>query len=294
MFKPMLAGQPDYTILRYPLFASTKIDGLRCRAERGVAISRSNKPLPNKHLQRFFAEHADMLEGMDGEIIIGAMNANDVYRKTASGVMSDEGEPDFAFWVFDLMNIPEVPFTKRYQALCSRLPYEYASLLPQNVVHDENQLLALEAHTLARGYEGLILRDPHALYKQGRATARSQELLKVKRFTDAEAEIIGIEEEMHNGNEAQTNELGRTKRSSHQDNKTGKGTLGALVCRTPEGIEFRIGTGFTAEMRASMWGTEIVIGKIAKYKHFPIGAKDAPRHPVFLGLRNPLDMEEAA
>jgi DNA ligase-1 len=47
------------------------------------------------------------------------------------------------------------------------------------------------------------------------------------------------------------------------------------------GVEFNIGTGFTAEDRAKKdW-----VGLIVKYKFFPIGVKDKPRHPVYLGLR---------
>ena len=109
-------------------------------------------------------------------------------------------------------------------------------------------------------------------------------LLKLKRFEDAEAVVIGFEERMHNGNEATVSELGRTKRSSHKANKSGRGDLGALVCRTPEGIEFNIGTGFTDSDRQRIWDSrDQFLGRNAKYKFFPVGVKEAPRHPVFLG-----------
>ena len=79
-------------------------------------------------------------------------------------------------------------------------------------------------------------------------------LLKVKRFEDGEAGILAVEEQMHNGNEATTNELGRTQRSSHKENKVPMGTLGALVCKDVEtGIQFNIGTGFTDEVRQQLW-----------------------------------------
>jgi DNA ligase-1 len=39
-----------------------------------------------------------------------------------------------------------------------------------------------------------------------------------------------------------------------------------------------------------MWLAGTLAGKIAKYKHFEVGVKEAPRFPVFLGFRNPLDM----
>jgi DNA ligase-1 len=113
---------------------------------------------------------------------------------------------------------------------------------------------------------------------------------------DTEAVVVGVYEEMHNGNEATTNALGRTERSSHQDNKVGKGTLGGLEVRLLHDhagfkaeTEFKIGTGFDATMRRDLW-VEPPIGKIAKVKHFSVGAKDKPRHPVFLGWRDERDM----
>lgn len=95
---------------------------------------------------------------------------------------------------------------------------------------------------------------------------------------------------MHNGNEATVNELGRTKRSSHKENKTGRGDLGALVLRHPDGFTFNVGTGFTDDDRALVWkDRDTFVGKLAKVKYFAIGMKDAPRHPVFLGWRDGSD-----
>jgi DNA ligase-1 len=52
-----------------------------------------------------------------------------------------------------------------------------------------------------------------------------------------------------------------------------------------------VGTGFTADQRADFWSRrEQLRGQLVKYKHFPHGVKDAPRHPVFLGFRDPEDM----
>ena len=104
--------------------------------------------------------------------------------------------------------------------------------------------------------------------------------------------LIGFEEEMHNGNEALVNELGRTKRQTLKANMSGKGTLGALIVRdiTTE-VEFSIGSGFDANDRSSLWSQKDgLIGRIVKYKFFPIGIKDKPRHPIFLGFRDKMDM----
>jgi DNA ligase-1 len=72
--------------------------------------------------------------------------------------------------------------------------------------------------------------------------------------------------------------------------------MGTLVVRDLDtNVEFEIGTGFTAAHRQEFWEqTTSVVGRIVKYKHFPHGAKDKPRHPVFLGFRDPIDMGEPA
>ena len=54
-----------------------------------------------------------------------------------------------------------------------------------------------------------------------------------------------------------------------------------------KGAEFRVGTGFTAAVRAELWDIrDELAGRIAKIKSFPVGTKDRPRHPVWLGWRD--------
>ncbi len=137
-----------------------------------------------------------------------------------------------------------------------------------------------------------MLNDMYAAYKFGRATTKGGELLKVKRYTDFDAVITGFEEEQFNGNEAETNELGRTKRSTAKAGLVGKGALGAFHARdTKTGVEFKIGTGMTAKERLDFWQSrDKLLGQFVKYKSFEVGVKIAPRHPVFLGLRSKLDL----
>lgn len=285
LFRPMLAKDCDLEKLRFPLLASAKLDGVRAIVQDGVVLSRSLKEIPNRFVQEKFRH----LEHYDGELIFGPPTAKDCYRRTVSAVMgSTEEGASVNFWTFDHIEHPLRPYTERIKL---RKHAVGAFKLDQHVVTCINTLLAFEEKMLNLGYEGLILRDPNAPYKYGRSTVNEGYLLKLKRFTDDEAEIIGFVEREHNGNEATTNELGRTKRSSHQANKTGRGDLGALLCRTSEGVEFSIGTGFDDGLRATIWGNrDAYLGKFAKYKHFVIGSKDKPRFPVFLGMRDEKDM----
>lgn len=306
-FKVNLAATiKDEAEICFPVFVSPKLDGIRCYIKDGVALSRSNKPLPNKHLQNIVAGWKGKLDGLDGELIVGDPTADDVYRKTNSAVMSIEGEPEFVFFVFDDINNSHLPYSERISLLKERTDNLVASrmlevgsgsrlveLLVQFEVTNEEYLAEVEQSALKDGFEGLILRSPNAQYKQGRSTMKGdQGVMKLKRFLDAEAKVLGFEEQMFNGNEAKTNELGHTSRSSCKENLVPKGTLGALVCVTEDGVGFKIGTGFDDETKQHIWDNQDqFLGQTVKYKFFPVGIKEAPRHPVFLGWRSELDMQ---
>lgn len=288
IFKPMLATDADLDKLRFPLYASAKLDGVRATVRGGVVYSRSNKPIPNQFVQ----EMLNSFEHFDGELIVGEPYSKTVYRDTVSHVMSnDKTNYDLRFYVFDHVQHMDLGYETRRKHLMGMRNFPMLNELTQARVHSLQELLALEDAYLDQGYEGLILRDPSAPYKNGRSTVKEGYLLKLKRFEDAEAVVIGFEERMHNGNEATRNELGRTKRSSHKAGKSGRGDLGALVCRTSEGVEFNIGTGFTDSERERIWlARDQFLGRLAKFKFFPVGVKEAPRHPVFLGWRDGRDL----
>lgn len=99
---------------------------------------------------------------------------------------------------------------------------------------------------------------------------------------------------MFNGNEATKDELGRTKRSSHAENKVGKGTLGKVNCiDLTTGIDFKCGIfkGFDAAWKQARWNDpSSIIGQLGKFQKLGIGEKDRPRHPRFIGFRSLLDM----
>jgi len=286
-FKPLLAKDVDWNLLTYDfLWLSPKLDGIRAIVIGGVVMSRNLKPIPNAHVQKLFSH----LENYDGELIVGDSTAKTVYHDTYSGVMSADGEPDVRFYVFDHIEEPNDDYETRMDRLVEK---GNVVVLCQHMVNNQAEVEALETRYLDEGYEGVMLRKsrgPQSKYKFGRATAKSCTLLKVKRFSDKEAIIIGTEELMKNGNEATTDALGHTVRSSHQGNLIPMDTLGALICKTPEGVQFKIGTGFSAKVRQELWVLSSLIGSLVKYKSFDIGVKDAPRFPVFLGLRSPIDV----
>lgn len=286
-FKPLLASPADLDNLRFPLLASPKLDGVRAIVKDGIVLSRSLKKIPNLHVQSLFGDIT--LEGYDGELIVGSPTSKTCYTDTVSGVMRVSGTPDVRLYVFDDVRFPDRTYFERRPRIDSE-DQPLVVEVTQTVVHTLEELLRMEERHLTLGYEGLILRDPNGKYKFGRSTTKEGILLKLKRFTDSEFEVVGFQEREHNGNAATTNELGRTKRSSHKENKTGLGDLGALVLQG-NGFTFNCGTGFDDATRSEIWSNKSkYLGCLAKVKHFEVGAKIAPRHPVFLGFRNKLDI----
>lgn len=290
--KPMLAAdcRGDVSLLRFPLLASPKLDGVRCIILNGVALSRSLKPIPNSHVQQWAAAHCTSLEGMDGELIVGSPtqkpgDAETVMARTMSGVMSKDGKPDFTFHIFDC--VPPATngklFDQRFRWSVAPCMAPRTQLVAHTLILGPTQLDEYEASMLAAGYEGIMTRQPGGLYKQGRSTMKEQGLVKVKRFSTYEAEVVGVEEQMHNDNEKVGE--GIQKRGSCAAGLRPAGVLGALVCRRPDGVEFNIGTGFTAEQRKELWAGPppcgSPIGLTVTYRCFDYGSKDAPRFPVF-------------
>ena len=285
-FRVMLATDYDPEKLRFPVLASPKLDGIRAYVKDGVVLSRQNKPIPNDHVQSLFSKY----EHYDGELIVGSPTNPMCFRNTMSGVMSEEGEPDVTFYVFDHLGELNAPYHQRMPTTRKFNMKGRVKALEQVTIHALSQLQQYEALTLDLGYEGVILRCPNAPYKQGRSTVREGYLLKVKTFLDDEATVVRFEERMHNTNEATVSETGRTKRSSHQAGKVGRGDLGALVVSW-KGQVFSIGTGFTDAERQYIWDNQNkYLGALVKFKYFPVGGYEAPRHPVFAGFRDRRDV----
>ena len=288
--KPMLAGkceQPE--ALSFPVLAAPKLDGIRCLKINGQALTRSFKPISNKFAREWI--EANLPDGLDGELMLrgGTFNA------TTSAIGRESGEPDFVFHVFDYVSEGiDVPYACRVREL-ERLPQweRVEKVLPVEIKNAE-ELAAYEEKCLAEGYEGVMVRDPAGPYKCGRSTEREGWLLKIKRFADAEAEVLEPYEGMSNQNEAERDAFGRTKRSLSKAGMVGRGELGGFIVRALDtGVEFRLGYNHVLGGidRVSLWiKKETLIGRLVKFRHQPSGAKEAPRFPKFLGFREAWDL----
>jgi DNA ligase-1 len=296
--RPMLASPLDWNRMLYPVYVSPKLDGIRCIVWEGEPHSRTWKVLRNRHLQDLVATSADVLDGLDGELVVGDPAAPNVYNRTTSGVMSEFGAPKITYLVFDYVSIPDQPYLNRLgylkgQAKMHMLP-AWVKVLPQILCNSKEDVERIEVRCLELGYEGVIVRRPRAPYKYGRSTAAQGYLLKLKRFVDAEAVVVGYEELMHNENEATTSIQGYTQRTSHQAGQRPGGMLGALVVQslTTPPARFSIGSGFDHATRTALWNERRSLrGRVVTYKSQPHGALNAPRFPIFKGFRHEDDLD---
>jgi len=271
---------------------SPKYDGIRCTVKSGYTMSRTFKLLPSYQVQEEFKRY----EHCDGELVEGQPNDPGVYNRTQSFVMSEDKPGDIKFFVFDYTH-PDalsLPFHERFKLLDSTLGDprpENVILVEQVEVDDEESLLAYEERVLALGFEGLILRSPVGIYKQGRATWKEGIIYKLKRFQDDEATIIGFEEAMTNTNEQKRDALGYAERSTSKEGMVPAGTLGKFIV-TFRGQEITVAPGaFDHASRKKIWDDrDNFLGKILKFRHFTHGVKEKPRFPRAIGFRSLLDM----
>lgn len=291
--KVMLAKEADLGQIKFPCYASPKIDGIRCHIDvvnnKVEALTRANKPIPNELLRKKLIDAG--INYFDGELTLGEPNSPNVFRNTTSVVMSKE-HPDWdkiIFNVFDLA-ILKHSFDIRKSMMGIIQSTGFIRFVEQRLITNVIELSHFEEECLRKGYEGICTRSVDGTYKEGRSTLREQKLLKIKRFKDAEAIVVGFEEKMHNENELTVNELGHAHRSSCKDAMIPADTLGALIVNM-DGTVFSIGSGFDNATRDYIWANRSnLIGSMVKFKYFPVGVKDAPRFPIFLGFRDKDDI----
>lgn len=289
--KPLLSCEVPLDKVKFPIYVSTKFDGIRALIIDSVVYSRSLKPIRNKHVQKLFGKPE--YNGFDGELIVGDIYAKDVFQKTTSGVMSEDGTPDVTFYVFDLFTNNQETYKERLYEVVAKLVLERLPNIvatQQLYIESKDDLVKLLEKEKLLGGEGLIGRNPNGIYKYGRSTPKEQLSIKFKFFEQDEFEVVGFTELMHNTNEQKRDELGYAERSSAKDGLVPMNTLGSLVLKYGDAT-FSCGTGFDDKLRKEIWDNqEVYLGKLASIRYMSVGSKDLPRVPSFQGFRHSDDI----
>jgi DNA ligase-1 len=235
---------------------SEKLDGVRAYWTGKQFLSRQGNVL---RAPEWFTKRLPSIP-LDGELWL----ARKAFQRTVSIVRRHDDTElwrEIKFRIFDAPALDD-PFEARIEYLCesfSRLRLPYAGILPQQrcrgIEHLHDELMQI----IAQGGEGLMLREPGSRYEPG----RSNTLLKVKQFQDAEARVIG-----------------------HQAGKgRHKGRLGALVAELPDGTTFSVGTGFSDAQREM----PPPIGSTITFRYQELTDRGVPRFPSFVRVLSEVD-----
>lgn len=279
---------------------SAKLDGIRCLIVGGKALTRKFKPIPNNHIRAWL--EANCPSGLDGELMVQVEGESGNFQQVTSGIMSEAGEPDFVYNVFDYVGAGglSVPFEERIENLTQvvkTINNRHVQMVEQVRIANAEELTGLETRYLSEGYEGVMTRDPKGPYKLGRSTDAEQALLKLKRFEDSEALVLSMKPLLHNANAQEEDAFGYAKRSTAKAGKVAMETCGVLQVRDVNkdspffGVEFEVGTGMDAKTRKAWWDDQsLIVGKVICYKFQMVGSKDKPRIPILKGVRDARDV----
>ncbi len=300
-FKPHLCCDGNLDKVKFPAITMTKIDGVRMLNINGNSVGRSLKQFDNRALTKKYSK--EEYSGFDGELIAGYDPKKKLLcNLTTSLVNTIEGGDESTWFVFDFLrgDVIHLPYETRWKLLNDYvaekgLNSQNIYVVPYRIANDKEEVESNYQEWLKEGYEGLIGRSCIGKHKNGRATEKEASYFRLKPSSDKEAIVLELTEAMQNLNQAKVNELGHTERSSHKENKIGKGMVGSLICKdVATGNTITVGAGKMEHSdREHYWNNPSeIIGKFIKYESMDTGVKDKPRFPRFVSMRSETDMSE--
>ena len=242
----------DVDVTRY--WVSEKFDGVRAQWDGHDLRFRSGGIVP---APAWFTANFPTVP-LDGELWIGRGQFDSL-----SGVVR-RIEPVDAEWQQVRYLVFELPgaagsFSERIQTmqkLIAHAAVPWLQVVEQTRVADRAALLAKLNSVLNAGGEGLMLHRADAPY----LTGRSNVLLKLKPWQDAEAVVVGYVP-------------GKGKY---------QGMAGALRMEMPDGKRFQIGSGLSDTLRRQ----PPPIGTRVTYRYQHLTKKGVPRFPRYLRVRD--------
>lgn len=236
-------------------WVSEKLDGVRGYWDGRQLISRGGQVIATPG---WFTQGWPAI-AMDGELWAGRGQFSHAQSTTAQTQPDDAAWRRMQFMVFDLPTAPG-SFDERLPLLkqtVTKIGQPWVLMVAQQKMANEEQLQAWLRKVTQGGGEGLMLHKGGAPYRSG----RSDDLLKLKPFDDAEARVIGY----------------KPGRGQWQ------GMTGALIVQSPQGLQFALGTGLSAEQRKH----PPPLGSWVTYRYQGLHEKSGlPRFARFMRVRS--------
>jgi len=260
--KPMLAHkyhERKHKIV-WPCYAQPKLNGYRMLKEPDgkAAWTRGGKAHVEECVEHLMWKSEHLMT--DGELILPDMPLLQVNARAAKKFREGLSET-LMYMVYDLVE-KDCPFSARYNRLThleAAFPKQ-VKLVKTIIVNNEEELFAAHALFVSQGYEGTIVRSGDDGYNVGH---RSNSLLKLKDFEDAEFQIVSV--------------------------RDGKGSFkgkAVFTCKTEDGYEFDVAPEGSMEHRAKLYETrEDHIGKWLTVRYQDLSEDGAPQFPVGVVIR---------
>lgn len=285
--KHMLAKQADkvatsvFDKIKY-WYGSRKIDGVRCSfywkdgevrtASRGGGDYDASTSFMrhNPKLIQFFEEHPDIV--LDGELYKHGKSLQQI--SGAARLEKDTAGMDWLeYYIYDVMDSTKT-FEERLDILHDitdelnlgfnperewddgELKFQ---IVPQETVVGWANIQKLHDKYVGEGFEGIVIRDPSKVYNFG---GRTNAMIKVKMYKDAEFEIVGYSEGLRPEDMV-------------------------FVCKTKEGKEFEAKPIGPRELKWEYLDRmDEIIGKMATVKYFYLSDEGCPLQPVLKCIRD--------
>lgn len=237
---------------------SEKYDGIRAIWDGKKLMTRAGNKI---HAPNWFTQKLPKI-WLDGEL----WSARGEFEFTSSTVRKKHADHNWRYIKYMVFDAPDShkPFHLRYQTyrdLIQTLDLEHIVAVKQFEVSQNGTLTKMLADYVSQGAEGLILHHKNAVFRSG----RSNNLIKLKPFMDAEATVI-----------------------AHLPGKGKfKGMLGSLLVKTELGVEFKIGSGFSDLQRQN----PPKIGDVITFSYHGLTKNKVPKFASFIRVRHSVDVK---
>lgn len=250
----MLAKLFDAKKVKFPCYASVKIDGVRATYVNGKFYSRGG--IVYEGLDHIFGD-GYVVEEPDGELTVPGKSFQE-----GSGLIRQGGTTKGAiFNVFELRNINN-PFSERLDIIGTLAnTYQFVRKVPHKIVSTMEELFDYYSLCLSKGFEGCVVKPLNYKYKG----TRSYDWMKMKPRDNLDLEVVSVYE-------------GKGKY---------EGMLGGVRVRYNGNDNNGVGSGFSDRERKDFWDNpDLIIGKIIEVAYMEETDDGELRHASFKGIRH--------
>ncbi len=230
---------------------SEKLDGIRGYWDGDAFYTKGGKRLsPPLEFTQGFPPF-----GLDGELWTKRQDFENIQSQVLAVGSRWEG---ISYHIFEVPNAKGgfLQRLKKARAWFKIHSNQNVKIIPQYHCPDKKSLNTYLEQIIAKGGEGVMIKNPNLPYTAGRTST----MLKVKKAQDMEGIVVGI--------------------NWHTDNKH----LKSLILKLKNGVEFKLGNGFTKSQRLNPPS----VGANVTFKYYGFSKYGKPKFASFIRVKAPM------